>query len=253
MHVVGPTARYPYRETRNLMPPEATWEDYRHTAATLGLERCVVVQPSFYASDNACTLDAVARSGGKAVGVVVVDADATHGQLAALHARGARAVRSQMIVAGGLSFDGVERLAERIAPLGWHIELYLDTSDLPELAGRLRRLPVPVVFDHMGQWLPGDRIDEPGFRALLELLESGRAWTKLSNPRFEPSPARARKLIEVNPERVVWGSDWPHVSHAGAPPDDGHLLDQLAGWTADAATVHRILVSNPGQLYFQQL
>lgn len=251
MHVVGPLARYPFRETRNLMPPEATSEDYRATAARLGLQRCVVVQPSFYAADNQCTLDAVARSEDAAVGVVVVEPAVTPQELAALHAQGARAVRSQMIVAGGLTFDAVEALADRIGPLGWHIELYLDTADLPDLASRLRRLPVPVVFDHMGQWHPEDRVDEAGFRALLDLLESGQVWTKLSNPRFQPSSARARKLIETNPERVVWGSDWPHVSCKGPPPDDGALLDLLAEWTPDAETRHRILVSNPDRLYFQ--
>ncbi len=251
MHIAGPLATYPYRETRNLAPPEALWEDYLKTAGTLGTERCVVVQPSFYASDNACTLNAVAAAKGKAVAVVVVDPDVSESTLLDLHQRGARAVRSQMIVAGGMPFEALNEVAARIAPLGWHIELYMDTRDLPGIAGHIGKLPVPVVFDHMGQWHPEDRVDEPGFKQLLALLASGRAWSKLSNPRTMPSAERARRLIAANPDNLVWGSDWPHVSWSSAtPPDDGKLLDMLGQWCPDEATRARILVSNPDRLYF---
>jgi predicted TIM-barrel fold metal-dependent hydrolase len=236
MHIAGPLSAYPYRETRSLNPPEALWADYKAMSSVLGLERCVIVQPSFYATDNDCTLDSVAHAQGDAVAVVVVEPDATNRELLELHKRGARAVRSQMIVAGGMPFDALESIAARIAPLGWHLELYMDTRDLPEMAHRLRSLPVPIVFDHL----------------LLDMLASGRAWVKLANPRSEPSAIRACQLIAANPDQVVWGSDWPHVSWDSAqPPDDGKLLDLLGQWCPDDAARHRILVSNPDRLYFQ--
>jgi predicted TIM-barrel fold metal-dependent hydrolase len=254
MHIVGPLERYPFQENRSLSPPEALWEDYQQTAATLGLQRCVIVQPSFFGSDNHCTLDSVARAKhGSAVAVVVVDPHVTQHELRELHQRGARAIRAQMLVAGGMSFDALETVADLIAPFGWHLEIYLDTQDLPELAPRLRRLPIQVVFDHMGQWLPGDRDNERGFEILLELLAEGRSWVKLSNPRFAPSTVRAKRLISANPNRVLWGSDWPHVSHPLPHPDDRQLLGSLTDWVPDETTLQLILQRNPQELYFDDV
>ena len=251
MHIVGPLVSYPFSDNRSFTPPEATWEDYRVTAAKLRLERCVIVQPSFYASDNACTLDAVSRSEGRARAVVVVEEDVTTATLRAMHERGARGVRAQMISKGGLSFDALESVSARIATFGWHLQLYLDSRDLPDLAGRLRRLPVPIVFDHMAQTLMSSGTDEPGFRILLDLLAGGRAWVKLSSAHFPPSSERARLLAQANPERILWGTDWPHVSYGGAVPDDGALLDALANWFPDEQLRTKALVSNPDRLYFQ--
>jgi predicted TIM-barrel fold metal-dependent hydrolase len=254
MHIVGPLDRYPFKADRSLSPPEALWESYQQTAGALGIERCVIVQPSFFGSDNACTLDSVARSGAAAaVGVVVLDPSVTSEQIRALHQQGARAVRSQMIVAGGMPFSALEAVAHVIAPFGWHLELYVDSQDLPSLSGLLRKLPVPVVFDHMGQWLPGDRTDEEGFLLMLDMVSSGRAWTKLSNPRFQPSTQRARMLIEANADRVVWGSDWPHVSYHPPLPDDRELLSFLGELTDDEALLQKILVTNPQNLYFSNI
>lgn len=250
MHIVGPLSRFPYRETRNLTPPEATWEDYRRVSVHLGLERCVIVQPSFYATDNGCTLDAVARSGGIARAVVVVGKDATRGELLALHRRGARAIRSQTISAGGLSLDDVKRLASPMRELGWHLELYVDEQDIPRISQQLKVLGVPIVFDHMAETQRKDRHDSDGFGELLRLLENGIAWVKLSSAHFEPSPDRARLLAKANPERILWGTDWPHVSYEGSSPDDGQLLDAVAEWFADEHTRALAMSSNPAGLYF---
>jgi predicted TIM-barrel fold metal-dependent hydrolase len=253
MHIVGPFADYPLRETRSLSPREAVWDEYAKVSASLHLRRCVVVQPSFFATDNHCTLDSVARAPkGDAVAVVVVEPSVTRDEIAKLHERGARAVRAQMIVAGGLQFSALEAVADAIAPFGWHLELFLDTSDLPAFSDRLRELPVPIVFDHMGQWLPGDRTDEKGFKILVDMVANGRAWTKLSNPRFAPSEKRARELIAANPDRVVWGTDWPHVSYKSPLPNDNGLLRLLRDWSTDDATFHKILVDNPQALYFNK-
>jgi predicted TIM-barrel fold metal-dependent hydrolase len=250
MHIVGPFTDYPLRETRSLQPPEATLDDYRGVLRTTGLQRNVIVQPSFFAKDNACTLDAAQALGANARAVVVVDADVAAAQIAQMHACGARGVRLQRIVSGGASIDDLERIAERIGPFGWHIQLYLDASELPELASRLRSLPVDVVFDHMAHIHRGSGVDQSGFGVLLELLAAGRTWVKLSGARFVPDAARARRLIEANPERMLWGSDWPHVAYEEDVPDEGRLLDLLAEWAPDEALRRRILVDNPALLYF---
>jgi predicted TIM-barrel fold metal-dependent hydrolase len=250
MHIVGPFGQYPKRELGSLNPPESLLDDYLRVARCAGLERNVVVQPSFYARDNACTLDAVEKLGNRSRAVVVVDPDIPDAELRRLHARGARGIRFQMIAKGGLSFDALEVLAPRIAPLGWHVQLWLDAKSLPELESRLRRLPTDIVFDHMAHVYESSSMEDPGFRILLSLLEERRCWVKLSNGRFAPDAARARRFIATNSERVVWGSDWPHVSHEGDAPDDGELLDRLWAWAPDDATVHAILVDNPTKLYF---
>lgn len=252
MHIVGPFARYPLRETRTFVPPEATLDDYRATARTVGIDRMVIVQPSFFGTDNACTLDAAAAMEGRARAVVVVAPDATEDELRSMHGRGARGVRLQGVASGGLSLDSLEQVAARIRPLGWHVQLYLDSRRLPDLAERLRRLPVDVVFDHMAHVERASGVDEAGFRVLLDLLASGRAWVKLSNALFPASAERARRLIAANPERALWGSDWPHVAYGEDPPEDGALLDALADWAGSEATRRRILVDNPSSLYFRE-
>lgn len=251
MHIVGTEDRYPFTAVRSLSPPPASWSDYRRISGQLGLSRCVIVQPSFYGTDNRCTLDAVAESEGRARAVVVVAADVTTGEIARMHEQGARGVRVQMVSKGGVDFGAIEALAARIAPFGWHLQLYVDAEELPSLTATLRALRVPVVFDHMAHVVEANGTDGPGFRILRDLLASGRAWVKLSNALFPPSAARARLLAQTNPERILWGSDWPHVAYdENSVPDDGLLVDALADWIPDAALRAKALVANPGALYF---
>ena len=195
-----------------------------------------------------------ARRHGRAVVVVEPDVgEATlarmHARgLARMHARGARGVRVQNVVAGGASFDDIKEIAARIRPFGWHIQLFMDAADIVDIAPRLRGLPVPVVFDHMAQVHAGGGMDGDGFKTLLGLLESGRAWVKLSNAFRIPDPARARRLIAANPEHVVWGTDWSHLGFKDGPPDDAELLEAVSEWAPDASVRNRILVTNPGEL-----
>ena len=252
MHIVGPQASYPFTATRSLSPPEATWRDYRGTMRVLGLSRCVIVQASFYGADNRCTLDAVAESEGCARAVVVVAPDVTRDEIARMHAQGARGVRLQMVAKGGVDLGAMEPIAAQIAPFGWHLQLYLDAEELPALAARLRGLPVPLVFDHMAHVVRGNGLDSPGFRLLIDLLGEGRAWVKLSNALFTPSAERARRLVAANPERVLWGTDWPHVALGeDGVPDDAALVDDLAAWIPDPAVRRQALVTNPDALYFR--
>jgi len=251
MHIVGPYEKYPLRETRSLNPPQATLDDYRLARDQLGLSRNVVVQPSVFAKDNECTLDAVEALMGTARAVVVVDPTIAEHELARMHARGARGVRVQKVVAGGASIDDMEALAARIRPFGWHMQFFMDASEIAQLAPRFRKLPVPVVFDHMGHVDPAGSIDDPGFAALLDLLQSGKAWVKLSNCYWKPDPKRARRLIAANPDQVLWGTDWPHLGYRDGTADDGLLLDAVSEWTVDEDLRRRILVTNPDALYFR--
>jgi predicted TIM-barrel fold metal-dependent hydrolase len=252
MHIVGPFESYPLRETGTLQPPESTLDDYVRTAQTVGIARNVIVQPSFFARDNTCTLDSVQRLGqDRARAVVVVDGDIDDASIATMHAQGVRGIRLQRIVSGGTSIDDLERIAARISVFGWHIQLFVDAAEVAELAPRIRTLPVAVVFDHMAQVHRDSGVADPGFTELLKLMDTGRIWVKLSNARFPPEAERAKALIAANDERVVWGSDWPHVAYEEDVPEEGALLNALADWVPDEQTRKRILVDNPSALYFK--
>ena len=249
-HVFGPYGRFPLDAKRPYTPPEASVEHYAETAAVLGLERRVIVTASVSGTDNAVTMDAVRRLGRAQSRAIVVVDEAS--DLAALAAGGAVGVRFNAVSGNGASLDALEALARRIAPLGWHIQVF--TQDLPALAGRLAALPVPVVLDHMGGAQAADGPDGPAMRALLRLLEGGNAWVKLSGYRSAPAPyggvdALAQRLLAAAPERCVWGTDWPHTGFRSEAemPDDGTLLDWLHDWTG--GDWDRVLVGNPARLY----
>ncbi len=256
-HIFGPHARYPLSPGRSYTPPEALIEQYQVLAATLGIERMVVVQPSIYGTDNRCTLDAVAAFGKeRARAVVVIDEQATPQMLREMHEAGARGARFNAVSGNGTPLVQLQTLARRIAPLGWHIQLYVHGEQLLELAPALSGLGVPVVIDHMGGVSTGKGVNHPEFRALLRLLEGGRAWAKLCGYRssaaghpFADVAPMAEALIAAAPERCVWGTDWPHPSYMRTMPDDGDLLDLLGAWAPGARLQRRILAENPVTLY----
>lgn len=250
MHIIGPFSRFPLVETRTLRPGEAVLEDFLSLQKVLGLDRCVIVQPSFYGTDNACTLDAVARIGDGARAVVVIDPEIGDEDLRRLHAAGARGVRLQQVVSGGIDPRHLTRMAERLAPLGWHIQLFVTEDFFLDSPVDLNGLPVPVVIDHMAHFDPSQGIDGAGFRAFLKLLERGNVWAKISNCFFRAAVDRARALVAANPERCVWGSDWPHVVFRGPAPDDGALIDDLEAICGDARTLELMVARNAGRLYF---
>ena len=257
-HVFGPYGRYPLSPGRSYTPPEASVADYLAMLGTIGLSRTVIVQPSIYGTENAVTLDAAEEIGlHRARAVVVVDEGFDAAELAAMAERGARGVRFNAVSGNGAPLEQLERLAERIAPLGWHVQLYTHADAMPALEPVLRRLPVPVVVDHMGGVkAAAGGVEHPGFRALLRLLEGG-AWVKLSGYRssagrpYADVAPMARALLSAAPDRCVWGTDWPHPSlHDPAEvPDDGELLDALGAWAPDEAARRAVLVDNPARLY----
>ena len=258
MHIFGPYDRYPLSPGRAYTPPEASIAMYEEVLATLGLSRTVVVQPSVYGTDNAVTLDAVEAMGrDRARAVVVVDDAVEPAALRAMHGRGARGVRFNAVSGNGTPLEQLEALVGKIAPLGWHLQLYAHAAEILALEEVLARLPVPVVIDHMGGIGARDGgADSPAFAALIRLLEGG-AWAKLcgyrasaGHPYADVAPM-ARAMIAAAPDRCVWGTDWPHPSlfPPTGMPDDGHLLDLLADWAPEDAQRRAILVDNPARLY----
>ena len=250
MHIVGPFAQFPLVETKTLLPGEAVLEDFLALRERLGLDRCVVVQPSFFGTDNGCTLAAVARMGDSARAVVVIDPETSDEELRRLHEAGARGVRLQQVVSGGVDPRQIERMAERLAPLGWHIQLFVREEFFLDCPFDLNALAVPVVIDHMAHFDPSHGTDSDGFRAFLGLVERGNVWAKISNCFFRPAIDRAQALVKANRERCMWGSDWPHVVFRDAPPDDGALVDDLEAICGDAATLEYVVARNAGRLYF---
>ena len=257
-HIFGPADLYPYAPDRLYTPPDALLGDFLAMLDVLGIERAVIVQPSAYGSDNRCTEDAVARMQGRARAIAVVKPDTAAEELRRLDKAGFRGVRFNLIHTGGsTSLDALESLAEKVAPLDWHVQIYLRGRLLPEIEDRLRQLPVEVVIDHMGHMEAGGGLDQPGVKSLLRLLETGRVWVKLCPYRydhsgypFDTAKALARTLAQARPDRLVWGTDWPHPDIPGGEmPNDGDLLDALGAWFDDETVIHRILVDNPDALY----
>jgi D-galactarolactone isomerase len=256
-HIFGPDAQYPYVERRGYTPPEALIPHYEAMIAALGIERMVIVHPSVYGTDNRCSLDAMATFGrDRCRMVAVLDEQVSDAELKRMDAAGVRGIRFNLINVGGPSRDIMETMVRRVAPLGWHLQVYVEGEQLPELAPIFARLPVPVVVDHMGQIMTGWGMNHPAVIALQHLIDSGQGWVKLCGYRCSSAGypygdvvPLARTLIGTAAERCVWGTDWPHPNIEGTMPDDGELLDLLTEWAPTAAIRHKILVENPATLY----
>jgi predicted TIM-barrel fold metal-dependent hydrolase len=259
-HIFGPPDRYPLSPGRGYTPsPEAHLNTYLAMANTLGLERMVIVNPTPYGTDHQCTIDTIRIRGvDRAKGVAVINDTFSASAIWELNDKGFCAARVNSVNTNTTPVSQLEWVAKAIAPLGWHLELYVEGKELPGLAERIVSLPVSeVVIDHMGR-IPTDRgMNCPEFQTLLRLLASGKCWVKLcgyrsstQGPPYVDLFAPARKIIETAPERCVWGTDWPHPRRSGdLLPDDGTLLNLLYEWTPSSQDVHRILVDNPSRLY----
>lgn len=244
-----------------LTPPDASVADYRALQRRTGTQRVVFVTPSTYGTDNRLLLQALAEVGAAARGVAVVDAQASDATLQALHAAGVRGARLNLSLGVVHEASALETLAARIAPLGWHLQLLAQPDLLASLGERLLKLPVPLVLDHFGRIAPPMAGQHPAHALVLRLLAAGRTWLKLSGGYIvsptgrvdEPGVAAlARGYLRAAPERLVWGSDWPHASASAGHqpmPDDAQQIEALAAWTGDAALLRRVLVDNPAALY----
>jgi predicted TIM-barrel fold metal-dependent hydrolase len=269
VHVFDP-ARFPYFNGRVYTPPAATAGDLLALQNELHFDRVVVVQPSVYGIDNACTLDAMRKLGpARARGIAVIDRTISQGELDDMAARGVRGVRLNFETAGETNPDNARRrvveTAGQLSGRPWHIQLNAALPLVVALKDELAGLPMPVVIDHFARARAKDGIKQVGFDALLALVQSGKAYVKLSAtyrisdqpPHYPDAPVIARALIDANPERMVWGSNWPHPGRGKtrediAPPhpsDDGAQLNQLPTWAPDPAILKKILVDNPARLY----
>jgi len=256
-HIIGPLTLFPLQLERSYTPPEAPLSAYRHLLETLGLSRGVLVQPSIFGTDNACMLQALARHRNTLRGVAAVEANVDEAELESLASNGIKGLRLNLLFKGGVPLDHLEALARRVERLQWHLELLLDVRELPALMPRLARLPVDIVIDHLGHMPAAEGIAHPGFQSLLKLVRGGRCWVKLSGAYrvssagapFQDTVPFARALVEADPTRLVWGSDWPHTAIAGHMVNDGDLLDLLALWVPEPRLRHLILVENPARLY----
>ncbi|HEY4264240.1 MAG TPA: amidohydrolase family protein [Micropepsaceae bacterium] len=259
MHIYNP-AHFPLAPSPRVAPENAAVDQYRLLQKRIGTTRVVIVTPRNYATRNDATVDAIAQLGANARGVAVLHPDVSDAELKRLNAAGIRGTRFSL---GDPSTavvmpDMVEPMARRVAPLGWHLQMNMGGEQIVAMADLLKRLPAPLVFDHLGiPPLPAG-VTHPSHAIVRGLLDSGRAWVKLSGaylnskvgPPYPEASRIAQDFVKAAPERLVWGSDWPHPTSPGpAKPDDALLFDLLAVWAPDERTRQRILVENPQNLY----
>ncbi|MCW5575186.1 MAG: amidohydrolase family protein [Burkholderiales bacterium] len=257
-HVFGPQTRFPYLADAAYIPPDAVTADYLGMLKNNGCDRGVLVQPSIYGTDNRCMIDALRSEPQALRGIAVVEAGITDHELEDLHAAGVRGVRINLASeTEGLTLADGERLAPRLKELGWHLQFYLDLPKMPEAEARLAKLPITIVIDHFARCPAAEGADAPAFRALQRLVGRDNCWAKIMGPYFisknaplypEVTPL-ARALVAAAPDRIVWGSDWPHPGARALMPEDHVLADLLAQWVPDEAQRHRVLVDNPARLY----
>jgi predicted TIM-barrel fold metal-dependent hydrolase len=268
VHIFDP-AGFPYANERVYTPPTASLQDLRDLQTALHFDRVVIVQPSVYGTDNSCTLDAIRKLAPRARGVAVIDHTTSASALDDMAAAGIRGVRLNFETAGESNPDAIRRgvaaVAEQVRTRNWHVQFNTSLSVIAALKDDFAALPFPVVFDHFARAKAALGPSQPGFEALLALVKSGRAYVKISAayrtsdkaPDFPEALPLAQALIAANPDRIVWGSNWPHPGRGAtradiAPPypnDDGLLLNQLPKWAPDAAIRRKILVDNPARLY----
>lgn len=260
-HVYGPDSRYPVAATRAFDVPEALPSTLARLHDVLGVDRVVLVQPSGYGTDNRRHIEAAAELGRPARVITALRADVPDRELDRLHEAGARGIRYNIGHAGAVPITEMPILAARIARLGWHVQLHVmddgGGAPLAEMEGALRELPTDLVIDHMGSLRPALGLGQPGFQALLRLVRGGRCWVKLScgyrmselPPPYEDMVPYVQALLAERPDRLVWASDWPHVSFKGLMPNTTDLLDQMLAWVPDEAARRRIFVDNAATLY----
>ena len=271
-HVFLDPARYPFFERRSYTPPTATAEDLLELQRFLHLDRVVIVQPSVYGTDNSATLEGMRALGReRARGVAVIDERTSATELDAMAEAGIRGVRVNLETAGVVDpAASAQRLQQAVALVrarGWHVQTYTRLAIIEALKDQLMNLPVPLVVDHFGGARGELGPSQPGFAALVELVRAGKAHVKISGayrsstraPDYPDMTPLAQALIQANPDRIVWGTDWPHPDSSGrraateiSPPiavDDGRLLNQLPVWAPDAAVRRKILVENSARLY----
>lgn len=253
-HVIGDPARHPFVPGRSYTPTPAPAERYLAMLDATGMANGVLVQVSVHGTDNALLVETLRANQDRLRGIAVTPPDLRDRDYQALRDAGVAGLRLNVLFGGGMGLEQLERYGALCRDMGWHLQLLLDARELPGLLPRLDRVPVPLVVDHMGHAPASLGIEAPGFQALLSLLRNG-GWVKLSGafrmadaPWAETVPL-ARALYQAAPDRCVWGSDWPHVSHWGPMMNVGDLLDLAGEWLPTAEARRAVLANNPRRLY----
>ena len=268
-HVFGPGAQFPYAAERKYTPCDASKDQLFALRDYLGFDRNVIVQATCHGADNSALVDALRPSNGKARGVATVRRNITDAQLAELDAAGVRGVRFNFVkrLVDFTPKDELMEIAARIAPLGWHVVIYFEAVDLPEFWDFFTALPTTVVVDHMGRPDVTKPVDGPEFELFIKFMRDyPNVWSKVSCPERlsvlgppalngEGAPYRdvvpfARRIVETFPDRVLWGTDWPHPNLKGHMPDDGLLVDFIPHIATTAELQRKLLVDNPTRLYW---
>ncbi len=254
-------ARFPADPRADLKPADATVAQYRLLQARLGTTRSVVVQPSTYGTDNRCLLAALKLLGSTARGIAVVDQDVSDAELQSFHAAGVRGIRFNFARPAGPSAQSMEALAHRIAPLGWHVQVHALAEGYLALEDVLQRLPTPLVIDHLGRFPQPQGLSHPAWPILRKLVARGNTWVKLSGAYhdsksgpagYEDAGVITRAWLSLAPERMLWGTDWPHTSAMAGEkpmPDDALMLDLFGEWAGTSRLQRKVLVDNPVRLY----
>ena len=272
-HVFGDPQRFPFTRSRMYTPETASIEEMRALHRVLHIDRVVIVQPSVYGTDNACTLDAIRQRGSNARGLAVIDDKTPDATLDEMDRGGIRGIRVNLETAGltdpAACRQRLQAAIERVRRRNWHVQVYTRLSVIEGVKDQVLASPIPIVFDHFGGAQASLGVRQPGFDALLNLVRSGRAYVKVSGayrssthePDYADVAPLAKALIAANPQRILWGTDWPHPDSAQVagrkatdlapliPIDDGRVFNQLAVWVPDAAQRKTILVENPARLY----
>jgi predicted TIM-barrel fold metal-dependent hydrolase len=258
MHIYDP-GRFPMPPSQRVAPTHAAVPDYRLLQRRIGTTRVVIVQPRNYATDNRVTVDAIARLGPNARGVAVLHPTVSDAELKRLQDAGIRGIRFSLgdPATAVVTPDMIEPLAKRIADLGWHVQFNVEGEQIVALADVLRRLPTPMVFDHLAHPTLPAGIEHASHAIVRGLIDRGRTWVKLSGaysnstigPPYPEATKIAQEFVRVAPERLVWGSDWPHPGVLTNKPNDARLFDLLMEWAPDVVMRNRILVQNPETLY----
>lgn len=259
-HIFGPSSKFPFSPRRTYSPPDSGIDDFEHLQERLGLSRAVFVQASCHGTDNAAMVDAIQRGQGRYAGVAMIDDTFNDDDLHYLHENRVRGIRFNFVahLGGAPDLETFWRLVQRVEPFGWHIVLHFDAKDLPVYDQLLDQMPVPYLIDHMARVPAVDGVDQQPFQHLLNLMRTDeRCWVKIScaerlttgkTAPFDDVIPFAQALVNAAPDRVLWGTDWPHPNMA-IMPDEGALLDLLADYVPDEATRNQILVDNPQRLY----
>jgi 2-pyrone-4,6-dicarboxylate lactonase len=258
-HVFGPAAKFPYAPDAPYWPPDAPFEALQSLHGKLGIERAVIVHASCHGADMRVTLDAIARSGGKYRGTAIIDETYGDQEFKKMQQGGIRGVRFNFVqhLGGRPDMAFFDRTVARLKEMGWHLILHLDARDLVEFGKKFEAIPVPMVVDHMGRVKAADGLNQESFRVLLGFMKNPNFWVKVCGPErvssqgppFEDALPFARALIDAAPDRILWGTDWPHPNVGKHMPNDGDLIDLFARMAPQPEVQRKILVDNPARLY----